>query len=79
MVPDGIRLNSIEALNNELGGTDPANFPAGLSKLANILFTKQLQKKLDAEGIQAVAISLHPGSIRTSMNARSFFLTSTME
>lgn len=40
-------------------------YPQGLSKLANILFTKSLQKRFDAEGVPAIAISLHPGGVKT--------------
>jgi hypothetical protein len=40
--------------------------PIGLSKLANILFAKQLQKIFDVEGIQGISISLHPGGVKTS-------------
>ena len=36
-----------------------------MSKLANLLFAKQLQKVFDAEGTQAVALSLHPGGIKS--------------
>lgn len=36
-----------------------------LSKLANLLFARQLQKKFDAEGINALAISIHPGEVKT--------------
>lgn len=37
----------------------------GLSKLANVLFAKELQKRFDAEKIPAIAVSLHPGVIGT--------------
>ncbi|OBZ78301.1 hypothetical protein A0H81_02445 [Grifola frondosa] len=37
----------------------------GLSKLANALFTKQLQKKLDADQVPIIVIALHPGSVNT--------------
>jgi len=37
-----------------------------MSKLANLLFAKQLQKVFDAEGVQAISISLNPGDVRTS-------------
>lgn len=33
----------------------------GHSKLANILWTRELQKHLDSEGIPITTISLHPG------------------
>jgi NAD(P)-dependent dehydrogenase (short-subunit alcohol dehydrogenase family) len=36
------------------------------SKLANILWTKELQKRIDAEGSPIIAISLHPGNPNTS-------------
>jgi hypothetical protein len=37
----------------------------GLSKLANILFTAELQRRLDAENIAALSIALHPGGVST--------------
>lgn len=38
----------------------------GLSKLANILFTTELQRRLDAEGVAHItALSLFPGMITT--------------
>lgn len=37
----------------------------GRSKLANIMFTRELQRRLDAEGSNIVALSLHPGTIST--------------
>ena len=30
-----------------------------------MLFTKELQKRLDAQGVQGIAIALHPGGVRT--------------
>jgi hypothetical protein len=45
--------------------TTDADSPQGLSKLANILFTKEIQKRFDAEGIPAISISLHPGGVLT--------------
>ena len=35
------------------------------TKLANILFAKQLQKTFDQDGVPSVAMSLHPGRIVT--------------
>ena len=36
-----------------------------LSKLANILWTTELQKRLDAEGTPIIAISVNPGAVNT--------------
>ncbi|KZP30662.1 short-chain dehydrogenase [Athelia psychrophila] len=66
--PTGIKLDSLAAFNQELGGTDDTQsnyIRYGLSKLANILFAKELQKLFDAEGIQAVAVSVNPGGVKT--------------
>ncbi|KAG9094305.1 hypothetical protein FS749_012741 [Ceratobasidium sp. UAMH 11750] len=37
----------------------------GRSKLANILFVSELQRRLDAEGSSIIAISLNPGAVTT--------------
>ncbi|KZT55553.1 NAD(P)-binding protein [Calocera cornea HHB12733] len=43
----------------------------GQSKLANILFAKELQRRWTAAGVPAIALSLHPGGIATQ-GARDF-------
>ncbi|EIM90579.1 NAD-P-binding protein [Stereum hirsutum FP-91666 SS1] len=68
LVPAGFKFDTPESFNADLGGTDdPKSNIAryGLSKLANILFTKELQRRFDAEGVAAVAISVHPGGVKT--------------
>ncbi|KAF8600690.1 NAD-P-binding protein [Ceratobasidium sp. AG-I] len=37
----------------------------GRSKLANILFAKELQRRLDEDGYDIILTSLHPGNVRT--------------
>lgn len=37
------------------------------TKLANIYFTRLLQKKIEAAGINGVSVSLHPGVVRTEL------------
>ncbi|CAB9531776.1 Dehydrogenase/reductase SDR family member on chromosome X homolog [Seminavis robusta] len=39
----------------------------GQSKLENILFTQELQRRADAEGISLTATSLHPGAVNTDL------------
>ena len=39
----------------------------GLSKAANVLFTKELQQRLAAKGIKGSAVALHPGAVQTDL------------
>ncbi|KAH8897566.1 short-chain dehydrogenase [Thozetella sp. PMI_491] len=67
-LPPGIKFDSVASFNAEmeptvLGGADFTRY--SLSKLANILFSRQLQKNFDAAGIDAISMALHPGLIKT--------------
>ncbi|KAF8994915.1 hypothetical protein BDQ17DRAFT_1330895 [Cyathus striatus] len=67
-VPGPVKLNAKE-LSNDFGGGDdmhPSILRYALSKLANMLFAYQLQKKLDADRVDIISISLHPGAVRTA-------------
>ena len=37
------------------------------SKSANILFTSELQRRIDAAGTNGIVVSLHPGTVRTEI------------
>ncbi|KAI1321408.1 short-chain dehydrogenase [Xylariaceae sp. FL0255] len=68
VLPPGIRFDSPDSFNAEmeptvLGGTDFTRY--SLSKLAKVLFARELQKKFDAANIQALSMSLHPGLFNT--------------
>lgn len=43
----------------------------GQSKLSNILFTKELQRRLEASGVNIIANCLHPGVIATDLGRHS--------
>ena len=49
-------------------GTDYTAFGAyGRSKLANLLFTSELQKQFQAHGVDATALAAHPGGSNTNL------------
>lgn len=45
----------------------------GRSKAANILFTRELQRRIDEARLNGIAVSLHPGVVRTELT-RNFSL-----
>eukprot|EP01034_Spumella_vulgaris_P034814 gene34814-42935_t len=51
----------------------------GSAKLANILFTKELNQRCAAEGTHVISVSLHPGIIYNTGLARSANLSSAWE
>ncbi|TCD65449.1 hypothetical protein EIP91_002662 [Steccherinum ochraceum] len=67
---DAIRFRNKEDFNDEHAGLLAEMKRYGRSKLANILFTKELQRQLDAENVPIIAISLHPGAVNTEGNRR---------
>jgi NAD(P)-dependent dehydrogenase (short-subunit alcohol dehydrogenase family) len=46
----------------------------GQSKLANLLFARELQRRFDAAGIAALSVAAHPGSTRTNLQQYSSLL-----
>merc|ERR1712084_24148 len=55
---------------------DPADYTQwgaySLSKAANVMFAKELQRRFSEAGIRASAVSLHPGGVDTDL-ARYLF------
>ena len=43
----------------------------GRSKLANLLFTYELQRRLKTTGVEAIAVAAHPGATQTNIGADS--------
>lgn len=41
----------------------------GQSKLANLLFTLELQRRIDARGVKLLAVACHPGYAATNLQA----------
>lgn len=55
----------MDNLNGEKGYGPWTSY--GQSKLANILFTEELQRRADAAGVQLTTTSLHPGAVNTDL------------
>jgi NAD(P)-dependent dehydrogenase (short-subunit alcohol dehydrogenase family) len=47
----------------------------GQSKLANVLMVKELQRRLDEEGVDIVVNAVHPGTVRTDLGRHSLAWT----
>ncbi|KAJ1717549.1 hypothetical protein NYO67_219 [Aspergillus flavus] len=67
-LPTGIQFSSLDDFNRDFGSEDDHQnnrLRYGLSKLAMVLFSKEIQRRANEEGIPMVATSMHPGGVRT--------------
>ncbi|KAI0468715.1 short-chain dehydrogenase [Xylaria cf. heliscus] len=72
-VPAGARFSSLDDFNSLFTKPeDPMSYYLhyGYTKLATILFTKELQRKFDAEGVPVLVINPNPGGVATDGAAR---------
>jgi NAD(P)-dependent dehydrogenase (short-subunit alcohol dehydrogenase family) len=80
----GSRVVSISSMVHYIGTIDFDNLMVkegkgysasrayGRSKLANLLFTYELQRRYEATGADAIAVAAHPGSAKTNLNRHIF-------
>jgi len=69
LVPNGIRFRNKEDFNRDFFDMRMSSFRRyGLSKLANMLYVKQLQKNLTTEGSSIIVTSIHPGGVNNTSN-----------
>jgi len=71
MLTEGARIVTVSSMAHHLGNINfddlnarehyQANAAYGQSKLASLLFTYELQRKLEAAGSNAIAVAAHPG------------------
>jgi NAD(P)-dependent dehydrogenase (short-subunit alcohol dehydrogenase family) len=59
----GIDFSDLQSAGKYRAGT-----AYGRSKLANLLFTYELQSRLEAAGARAISLAAHPGGARTALN-----------
>mmetsp|Transcript_8500 Transcript_8500/g.10905 ORF Transcript_8500/g.10905 Transcript_8500/m.10905 type:complete len:397 (-) Transcript_8500:32-1222(-) len=62
IVADGLDMDNLNAEK----GYKPWD-AYGRSKLENVLFTKELQNRIDKAGLSLTAVTLHPGVVRTDL------------
>jgi len=66
MVSGILRFRNLDDFNNEFKNAYLPWFARyGYSKLANILYASELQRKLSAEGSPITVVSVHPGAVNT--------------
>jgi NAD(P)-dependent dehydrogenase (short-subunit alcohol dehydrogenase family) len=74
----GSRVVVVGSISHAIGRLDPDDLQGGRrrysrmaayarSKLANLLFVSELQRRLSAAGASTIAVSAHPGSSRTEI------------
>ncbi|KAL1939523.1 hypothetical protein VTO73DRAFT_9834 [Trametes versicolor] len=61
-----VHFRDINDINQKFGNHMASDYHRyAYSKLANVLYAKQLQRRLDLEGIPITVLALHPGAINT--------------
>jgi len=72
---DAHRFASAGAIKEAIAAKlDPPEYAAGgwgaygVSKAANVLFTVELQRRLEAAGVKGSAVALHPGVVQTDLS-----------
>ena len=60
--PSGVKFESVDELKDSSISSVGLH---GRSKLANILFAKQLQRRLDSDGVPITVLAVHPGAVNT--------------
>jgi NAD(P)-dependent dehydrogenase (short-subunit alcohol dehydrogenase family) len=80
----GSRVVNVSSSAHQMGSMDFANLnyedgvgyspqgAYGRSKLANLLFTYELQRRYDAAGVDAMAVAAHPGISETNLGAHLY-------
>jgi len=64
--PRNVAFDSRESLNRKFSSNQNGTLQRyGLTKLANILHVKELQRRLDADNCPITCVALHPGEVRT--------------
>lgn len=62
-----------ELVSRELRALTIDSASSATAKLGNILFAKELQRRLDEEGTPILAMAIHPGEIATGTpSSRSY-------
>ncbi|EMD41123.1 hypothetical protein CERSUDRAFT_103441 [Gelatoporia subvermispora B] len=66
LVPANTHFRSIDDFNHEFKGARLTRFSRyTMTKLMEILYMKELQRRLDAEGVPIIVLSVCPGSVNT--------------
>ncbi|KAI0066961.1 NAD(P)-binding protein [Artomyces pyxidatus] len=67
------RYDSLEAFNSDFSDTvKPKINVYGYTKLANVLWTSELQRRFDKAQIPIIAMSVHPGNVMSEGNVKLF-------
>ncbi|VDB91025.1 unnamed protein product [Peniophora sp. CBMAI 1063] len=67
------RYDTLEAINSDFSHTwKPKTNAYGYTKLANILFTRELQRRLATRNVPITVLAVHPGNVMSEGNVSLF-------